>query len=181
MKKGNRVYLDTIMQSDLEQLRAWRNHEPFKRNFREFREISESMQEKWMSNIVNNNPNHLMFAIRDTITSKLIGCTGLTYINWVYKNADLSIYIGDKFSYINDERADETLSLLLDYGFNQLNLHRIWTEIYSFDDQKKDFFSRMNFSIDGRLRDNYYYDGKYWDSIIFSLLSSEFNNIKVKN
>lgn len=176
MKKGKTVYLDTINKGDLEQLRSWRNHEPFKKHFREYREITRSMQKKWFKKIVNNNSNHHMFAIREIESNKLIGTIGLTYINWVYSHADLSIYIGDGFVYI-DQRAIDAVNIILDYGFNQLQLHKVWTEIYSFDETKINFFNDLNFKIDGQLRDNYFYDGKHWDSIIFSLLSSEFNSL----
>lgn len=175
MKKGKLVYLDTIETDDLEQLRNWRNFENFKRNFREYREISKTMQNKWFNEIVNDNFFNHMFAIRETKSKNLIGCIGLTYINWIYKNADLSIYIGENNHYIDDKKALEATKIILDYGFNQLNLHKIWTEIYEFDNIKKNFFDMLGFSVDGTLRDNYYYSGKYWDSIILSILSREFD------
>ena len=181
MKKGKLIYLDTIEYDDLEQLRNWRNFEQFKKNFREYREISQTMQNEWFNKIVNNNHFNYMFAIRDQKTENLIGCIGLTYINWIYKNADLSIYIGEDFLYIDEAKAIEAVEILLDYGFNQLNLHRIWTEIYEFDNSKRAFFKELDFKIDGSLRDNYYYEGKYWDSIIFSILFDEFNTQSREN
>lgn len=174
MKKGRFVFLDSINKSDLEQLRNWRNYEPFKMHFREFKEINQLMQENWFNKIVNNNENFFMFAVRDINTEKLIGCIGLTYVNWVYRNADLSVYIGDDLLYIDNQKAVDAVNVICDYGFNQLNLHKIWTEIYSFDDKKKNFFRKIDFNIDGYLRDNYFYDGKYWDSIILSKLKNEY-------
>ena len=56
--------------------------------------------------------------------------------------------------------------------FKNLNLHKIWMELYEFDKQKIDFFmKKFEFKQDGLLRDNCYEDGKYWDSIIISILN----------
>ena len=79
----------------------------------------------------------------------------------------------------SDEKgyAEESCRLLLDYGFNELYLNKIWTEIYEFDDKKKALYDKFDFRQDGLLRQNYWYDGKWWDSRILSILKSE-NSIK---
>ena len=44
--------------------------------------------------------------------------------------------------------------------------------LYEFDEKKISFFqSNFNFLIDGKLRENCFEDGKYWDSYILSLLN----------
>ena len=175
MLKGKLVHLDTIEEEDLETLRSWRNFEDFKKYFREYREISKTMQKKWFDNIVNNNNQHQMFAIRSVETNELLGCCGLTFINWVHKHADLSFYIGHEKKYIDDEGySKESVKLLFEFGFNQLALNKIWAEIYEFDELKINIFDELELKLDGILRENYYYSGKYYNSLIYSLLSSEF-------
>jgi RimJ/RimL family protein N-acetyltransferase len=172
MKKGNFVILRAIEKSDLPLLRTWRNEENFKKHFREYLEISDLAQQKWYEEDVNNNSRIIMFAIVDSNNSQLVGCCGLTYINWVHRNADFSFYMGKDLSYIDDEGyALEAAQLLIDFGFNQIGLKRIWTEIYEFDFLKDKFLNEIGFQLDGRLRSNYFYDGKWWDSLIYSLLS----------
>jgi len=171
MKKGNLVILRAIEESDLTLLRMWRNEENFKKHFREYLEISELAQRKWYEEDVNNNSKVIMFAIVDSSNSKLIGCCGLTYINWINRNADFSIYVGKDLLYIDDDGyAFEAAQLLIDYGFNQIGLKKIWTEIYEFDNLKDVFLRGLGFEIDGRLRSNYFYDGRWWDSLIYSII-----------
>jgi len=55
-----------------------------------------------------------------------------------------------------------------------LNLHKIWTEIYEYDDKKLNLYKKIGFKEDGRLRDNNYFDGKWWDSIMLSILKNEY-------
>ena len=114
-----------------------------------------------------------MFTIVDLKTNLPVGAAGLLYINWIIRSADFSFYIGDDNKYIgNDGIAKESAKLLIDYGFNNLNLHKIWMELYEFDSQKINFFKNdFDFKQDGLLRDNCFEDGRYFDSLILSLLN----------
>lgn len=174
MLKGKQVYLTSIEREDLEQLRLWRNRVEYRKHFREYREISRDMQEKWYQTKVLNDPSTIMFSIRDVNTDELLGCCGLCYINWVHRYADLSLYIGYENAYIDDiGYAKEACKLLFNYGFRELCLNKIWTEIYEFDDKKYDLYMQLGFREDGRLREQYFYDGQWWDSYMLSLLKTE--------
>lgn len=174
MKKGEKVYLAAIEREDLSFLMKWRNKESFKKNFREYKELNTDLQDSWYQNKVQNDPSTIMFSIKRITDHELLGCCGLCYINWVHRHADLSFYIGYEDSYIDLEGyALESCELLFDYGFKQLGLNKIWTELYEFDFAKRKLLVNMGFHIDGELRKNYFYDGKWWNSLILSLLSEE--------
>jgi hypothetical protein len=173
MIKGNLVGLRAVEESDLATLRDWRNIESFRKHFREVRELNMANQSKWFEK-TNNSPNDFMFVIVRLDTNEPIGACGLLYINWILRMADYSFYIGESENYIDDKFAKEATQLLLDYGYNQLNLNKVWMELYEYDTVKIDFFTQnFNFKQDGKLRDNCFYDGKYWDSYIISLLAKE--------
>ena len=177
MLKGKHVSLFAVEKEDLQQLRDWRNNPNFRKHFREYQELNLAQQEKWFEEKVVADNTTLMFSIRRNDDNELLGCCGFVYINWVHRHADLSLYIGWEDAYIDDEGyAEESCRLLLDYGFNELCLNKIWTEIYEFDDKKKALYDKFDFRQDGLLRQNYWYDGKWWNSRILSLLSSGFNN-----
>ncbi len=175
MIRGEKVYLTSIGKEDLPKLMNWRNREDFRKYFREYREINIDMQNKWFESKVLNDPNTIMFSIKRISNNELLGCCGLCYINWVHRHADLSLYIGWNNTYIDNEGyAEESCRLLFNYGFKQLGLNKIWTEIYEFDIKKKELYEKFKFNIDGILRENYFYNGSYWNSSILSLLSKEF-------
>lgn len=174
MLKGEKVYLDTIEPNDLETLRKWRNLPNYRKFFREYQEINSDMQRKWYESKVVNDNSTLMFAIRDNTTDELLGCCGLCYINWIHRNADLSLYIGKDEVYIDDEGiAEESLDLLWNYGFGELGLVKVWTELYEFDEKKLSLYQKMGMKIDGTLRKQYFYDGRWYDSKMLSLLNEE--------
>lgn len=174
MFKGKKVYLDAVTKEDLPSLMYWRNLPEYRKHFREYRELNMDMQLRWYENKVLNDNTTEMFAIRLNDTGELIGCCGLCYINWVHRNADLSLYIGWEKSYIDNEGyAEEACRLLFDYGFQELGMQKIWTEIYSFDEKKLTLYKKLGFSVDGELRNQYFYEGKWWNSYMLSLLTEE--------
>ena len=110
-------------------------------------------QEVWYEEKVIKDPNTIMFSIRRLEDNELLGCCGFVYINWVHRHADLSLYIGWNNAYIDEEGySEESCKLLLDYGFKELCLNKIWTEIYKFDKKKKILYDKLGFKQDGLLR-----------------------------
>jgi RimJ/RimL family protein N-acetyltransferase len=174
MIKGKLVGIRAVENTDLELLKNWRNNTEFRKNFREVRELNSINQDNWF-NKTNNSPNDYMFTIVSLEDNKPIGACGLLYINWINRSADFSFYIGINDYYIdNIGLAKESVELLIKYGFDNLNLNKIWMELYEFDTKKLIFFQeQFNFKIDGKLRANCFESGKYWDSFILSLLKSE--------
>lgn len=174
MISGNQVYLTPIEREDLPQLMKWRNIPEFRKHFREYRELSREMQENWYNTKVLNDVSTIMFSIKRIEDNELLGCCGLCYINWVHRTADLSLYIGWNNSYIDDNGyAEESCKLLFNYGFKELGINKIWTEIYEFDTKKYNLYQELGFQNDGVLREQYYYDGRYWNSNLLSLLRRE--------
>ena len=173
MIKGKKVGLRAVEKEDLPFLRDWRNIPDFRENFREVRELSLADQEEWFDSLQKTKHINFMFTIIDLKANKPIGAAGILYINWIIRSGDFSFYIGDKEKYIGyDGIAEEATKLLIDYGFNNLNLHKIWMELYEFDNQKIDFFmNKFEFKRDGILRDNCFEDGKFWNSLIISKLN----------
>lgn len=173
MIQGKYVGLRALEKNDLPQLMQWRNNPDMRKFFRETDEINSFNQEKWFESVVAKNSIHKMFAIVKSDTNELMGACGLCYIDWVNQSADFSIYLGYDNLYIDEKFAIEAAQLMRDYGFNVLNLHRLWAEIYSIDHAKKSFFDTLSFTLDGTLRETYWYEGQWHDSLFYSLLSTD--------
>lgn len=172
MLLGKNVGLRAIEREDLSQLKNWRNNTEFRKFFREVNELNDFNQNKWFESICSRDSINKMFAIVKLDTNELIGVSGLCYIDWVNRSADFSIYIGYEDLYIDDLYAIETGKVMKDYAFGVLNLHRLWAEIYSIDEKKKVFFDALGFRLDGELKETYWYDNKWHNSLYYSYLSS---------
>lgn len=179
MLTGKKIGLRKIDKSDLEFLKDWRNMSSYRKYFREYRELNLDDQLNWYEKFVMNDKGTLMFAIVELSSNELIGACGLCYINWVQRNADLSLYIGKDDIYVDEAKeglAWESMQVLFQYAFEELNLHRIWTEIYTIDKKKRELFERFGMKLDGVLRGTYFYKGKFINSYIYSILQNEFLN-----
>lgn len=173
MIKGESVGLRAIEHEDLYKFLEWRNKPEMRKNFREYKELNFSNQENWFNSIVLNSQNNVMFAIENLDNNELIGACGLNYIDWVNRNADLSIYIGFNDLYIDDKYAPDATNLLLEYGFKELNLHRIYVEIYDIDFKKQKLLEKFDFHFDGQLRETHWTSGKWVNSLYYSILDNE--------
>ena len=174
MIKGEIVSLRGIEEDDLSHLKIWRNNPGFRKNFREHRELTSLDQKIWYEWLSKHKENNYMFSIIEN-NGKIIGACGLLYVNWISRYADFSFYIGDGNEYCEGPRSYDACKMLIDYGFKELNLNKVWMELYEFDEKKIKFFeSSFNFKKDGILRENLYTEGKYYDSYIFSLLKKDY-------
>ena len=174
MLTGDHVVLRAIVPGDLEQLRLWRNQPEFRRYFREYREIGSDDQRRWYETSVLNDAAVLMFAIEERDTGRLLGACGLCFIDWVSRTCDLSIYLGADDLYIDDRLAPDAARTLLRYGFGVLGMHRVWVEIYDYDEAKKALLSELGFTLDGRFREHHFHEGRWHDSLFYGLLDREF-------
>jgi len=178
MIKGTFVGLRAIEEVDLHQLLLWRNDPSLRRFFREYRELNFTQQLEWFDKKVNHDASTRMFSIVDIETNELLGACGLCYIDWANRTADFSIYLGHKGLYIDSEYAPEAAHLLIGYGFDELSLNRLWSEIYSFDKQKSVFFNNLGFKLEGTHRQTHWGEGFWCDSLFYALLRSDLNPIK---
>lgn len=174
MLKGKTIGLRSVEKEDLPTLLEWRNRPEYRRYFREFRELSMKNQNEWYENIMVKDQRTIMFSIVELNGHRLLGGCGLCCINWIDRNADLSIYIGADNDYIDDTYAPDAAVTLVRYAFHELGLHRLWVEIYDFDEKKKCFFENLGFTFEGRHRQTHWTGGEWNDSLFFSLLSTEF-------
>lgn len=170
MLKGQLVGLRAIEKTDLAQLLTWRNKPEFRRYFREYRELGMDQQHQWYEQKVLNDTTVRMFAIVSLTTQELLGACGLCYIDWINRSADFSIYIGADDRYIDHEYAPDAARVLIRYGFEELNLHRLWSEIYDFDAPKVKFFESLGFHLDGRHQQTHWTGGAWCDSLFFGLI-----------
>lgn len=173
MLKGKNIGLRAIEECDLKQLLEWRNQPEYRRFFREYRELNSLNQKMWFETKILQDKNTEMFAIIEMETETLIGACGLCYIDWINRNADFSIYIGAKHAYIDEIYSIEAAELMIRYGFDELNLHRLWSEIYDFDRAKQAMFAKLGFSFEGRHKETHWTEGNWCDSLYYGLLRNE--------
>ena len=175
---GERIYLSPRSIEDAEKFTEWMNDfEVTDYTGRSSQIMSLEGEKKFLED--NNNPE-ATFSIITLDNNKLIGTVGLERINHVHRTAALGIFIGDK-DYLSKGYGTEAIRLLLDYGFNYLNLHRVELHVMSFNERALKCYKKCGFKEIGRLRENRFVNGRYYDTISMDILENEFTESYIKN
>lgn len=125
------------------------------------------------------DPSKIIFSILDKKSGKLVGNCSLMKIDHVDRKAELGILLGDK-DYRKEEYGSEAAALLLDYGFNTMNLHSIYLKMFDYMKENIASFKKLGFREVGVLREARFFDGCYCNTIIMDLLNKEFDRSLLK-
>ena len=174
MLEGKYVELRQIEESDLPNLRDWRNSSFIRAYTREYLPLNMLNQKRWFESLLTDQSN-IMFVLEKKEDKEVIGCCGLTYINWKEGHGEVSIYIGDQ-KWQEKGYATDVLQLLLNYGFCELRLHRIYAIIFGYNEASIKFFEKNRFKLEGRHREARFWDGKFHDELVYGILDYEYCN-----
>jgi len=171
---GDRVYLRPIEQEDLSLTQNWINDPEIR--ILEGEVFPKSMQDEkeWLENLYKDK-SRVWFAVALKDNDKTIGTGGFLRIDYIWRAADLSIMIGEKGEW-GKGYGTETIRLLLNYGFEALNFHRISLGVFDFNKRAIRAYEKAGFKKEGVLRDGYFCENKYHDVIMMSILEDEFRD-----
>ena len=80
--------------------------------------------------------------------------------------------IGEK-EYWNQGYGTETMRVMCRYGFEELNLNRIWLRVYETNPRGRNAYQKAGFVHEGTLREAEYKRGRYIDVHVMSVLKSD--------
>ncbi len=126
------------------------------------------------------NADERVFHIVEKSTNKLIGATGIHKIDNINRKATLGIFIGEEEAR-GKGYGTEIIKLLLDFGFNFLNLNNIDLSVISFNERAIKCYLNAGFKEYGRRRKAIFLDGEYYDVIYMDILKEEFKEKAIKN
>jgi RimJ/RimL family protein N-acetyltransferase len=107
-------------------------------------------------------------------SDRLQGIVSLGDIDYVNRNAEFSIVIGDHDSRLK-RQSIEALGLLFRHGFQTLNLHKIYGgSVAPLEPWLKTLQDVFGFKPEGQWRQHVYKDGQYIDIFRVGLLREEF-------
>ncbi|MER6589478.1 MULTISPECIES: GNAT family N-acetyltransferase [Micromonospora] len=73
--------------------------------------------------------------------------------------------------------ATEAATLMLDFGFNTLRLHRIQAACGPDNHASQRLLARLAFTPEGRIRDHVFTNGAWRDSLLYSILDHEWKSL----
>jgi ribosomal-protein-alanine N-acetyltransferase len=71
--------------------------------------------------------------------------------------------------------ATEAARAMVNFGFEQCGLHRIWAACLADNAGSKRVLEKLGMHYEGRLRENRWFKGRWWDTLLYSLLEQEWS------
>ena len=169
--EGDKVYLSPMSTEDAETYCRWLNDPLVSGNIAGAARVDSLTTEKEYIEKVHKNKSHL-YAIVLKETDTLIGNIGIEEIDNTSRTAALGLFIGDE-EHRGTGYGSEALRLACRYAFDRLNLHSLHLWVFSFNERAMNVYKKVGFREVGRMRESYFLDGKYHDSILMDLLRDE--------
>jgi RimJ/RimL family protein N-acetyltransferase len=94
----------------------------------------------------------------------------------VNRCAEFGIFIGEK-EFWNQGLGTEATRLVLKHGFEDLNLHSIYLNVYSTNPRAKKAYEAAGFVQEGVQREAVFKNGRFIDLILMSILQSEWKGV----
>lgn len=169
---GERLYLSPFNADDLEiytKWAAWMNNRAVADNFGGHHNLVSLASAK--KTLAELEGYRFVMILLDS--DELIGHISLHDIDHLNRNAFLGIFIGEEEHRCQGYGA-EAIRLILDYGFNTLNLHNIALSVHADNCAAIACYKKVGFREVGRRREWVFKDGKYFDKVYLDILAPEF-------
>lgn len=151
----------------------WRNDPEVMQSTSPYLDLYSLSETHSFIEMILNQDNAKGYIIETLDNHKAIGIISIINIDYKNRNAELIIDIGDKTMW-NKGIGTEAIELILNIVFNEMNLHRLFLQVFAFNDSAIALYSKLGFTKEGQLREALYRNGKYHDIINMSILKVEY-------
>jgi len=168
MMRGKIVSLRPLERIHLENTRTWANDRELMRVLDRAQPVSADEHQAWFEELKNYN-DRVYFAIETIVDVRHVGNIWLWNITPRHRKAELRIVIGDR---AHQERGagTEAISLLCDYAFASLGLHKVYAYVLAINPRARRAFEKAGFVVEGTLRDDRWVDDKPTDVYLLGKL-----------
>ena len=175
--EGQKVYLRNLAKQDLSaDYLQWLNDEEVCRfnSHAVFPNTEEKMQ-AYFNSLLNQQAVVLAIIYKETDTH--IGNVSLQNINWISRNAEFAIMIGNK-NYWKGGFGTEAATMIVEYGFTRLNLHRIYCGTIEGNEGMQKLSKVLKMKEEGLRREAIFKNGKFLHILEYGVLQTEFFELK---
>ena len=170
---GRLVRLAAPTPDDHADFARWSEQDGYQRGFDNdpARPISAEAHAEWERPFLNA-PNSYVFRLRTLEDDLLTGVGALGDVQWAHRTAMLGLAIGDP-AYWGRGYGSDAIRLLLRYGFEERNLHKVWLSTIGFNVRAQRAFERAGFVREGVQREMIEWAGRRFDLLLYGMLRDE--------
>ena len=178
-RTGERIFLRPLEVEDAPLLQVWLNDPENHQYLARFRPISGPEERRWLETLHERTEDHVFgVALRDG--ERLIGTCGLHGAALPNRRAQLGIAIGVA-EFQGKGYGAEAIRLLLRYGFETLNLHRVGLDVYENNARGIRCYEKVGFRREGTRREARWWGGRWWDVHDYGILEQEWKDSLPRN
>ncbi len=166
--RGKTVSLCPLERRHLENTRAWANDPELMRFLDRAHSVTPDQHQAWFENLQNHD-DRAYFAIEANADSQHIGNIWLWDIKLRHHKAEVRIVIGDR-GHQDRGAGTEAISLLSEYAFANLNLHKVYAFVLGINPRARRAFEKAGFVLEATLRDDRWVDDQPTDVYLLGKL-----------
>ena len=100
----------------------------------------------------------------------LIGYIGHYHIKWEHFRSEIGYMLSPEFK--GKGIVTEAIQLIVQYGFNEMSMHSLEAVIDPANIASAKVLEKNNFIREAHFKENEFYDGRFLDAVIYSLLTT---------
>jgi ribosomal-protein-alanine N-acetyltransferase len=175
---GNRIYLREFKFTDWIDVQAYASQEIVCR-FQPWGPNNEEQSQAYVNQIIDDSKKvprtRFVFAIVERSTEKMIGAGEFNIRSYTDKSGEIAYIV--HHDYWGKGIATEVANLLVNFGFNEHHLHRIYATCDPRNIGSSKVLSKIGMIQEGRLRDALLIKDGWRDSLVFGIIDHEWKKM----
>ena len=174
MIAGRDVRLRPVERTDLPRFVQWFADPEIRFHLAQYRPLSLDQEERWFEqNLAAEDTQawsiDALGAGTGSAVWEHIGGCGYHTIDWRNRSGEIGIFIGTK-EYWSRGYGTDAVRTLVGWGFNTLNLNRVYLRVYADNPRGIRCYEKVGFQLEGRLRQDNFHNGAYRDTLVMAVL-----------
>ena len=167
-QSDDRVALHTVEEDDLDAFARAHNDPDLRRPLGIETPANRDAIEDFFEETISSDDSVWFVVVAD---DDLRGSVTFTEVHESDGVGDLSYWILPEHQ--GEGYGHDAVALLLEYGFDELRLHRVRADCYASNDGSRGLLESLGFTQEGRFREAAFLDGTYEDVLRYGLLADE--------
>ncbi|MHA1138213.1 MAG: GNAT family N-acetyltransferase [Candidatus Thorarchaeota archaeon] len=165
MLEGKKIRLVPLEEHHLDDIMKGYNNPEIRKFVGGYIPVTRTAELEWIQACQQQMKNRtdFVFVIEDISDHRFIGSLSLNAIDWLSKSSGMGIVIHNPQDW-EKGYGTEAMQLLIDFGWQHLNLRRLELSVYAFNERARHVYEKLGFKLWGTAHQKYFIDGEYHDT-----------------
>jgi len=175
--ESSRVLFRKMTEEDAAVYHTWRNDMEVMRTTNPSLDLfTYAETRQFVEQVILGSDTSKSYMILDKESGRPIGITSLIQLDYKNRSAECILDIGEK-EFWGKGYGNESLRLLLNYAFLELNLHRVSLRVFAFNDKAVALYEKIGFKREGISRQAVFREGQWHDILHMGILQEEYKPV----